>query len=83
MSAAGGVGKVRRLRALGDRDIAAVQRAELGELPHGRRAKEQLEFHAADGNGLVEVGDGLAGIGCPQVQRPDQKNEPPGDLKGT
>src|SRR5215471_14944089 len=58
MSAVVRVGKVWRLRALGYRDIAAVQRPELGGLTYAHRAREQLEFYAADGDRLVEVGDG-------------------------
>ena len=63
MSAVVRVGKVWWLRALGYRDIAAVERPELGGLTCGRRAQEQLEFYAADGDGRAEVGDGSTAVG--------------------
>ena len=48
--------EVRRLRALGYRDVVAVERPELSRLAYAHRAEEQLEFHAADSDRRAEVG---------------------------
>ena len=49
-------GEVRRLGALRDGDVAAVQRPEPGGLTGSHRPRKQLDLDAPDGDRLVDVG---------------------------
>src|SRR5262249_22607976 len=60
LTAVADVGEVCRLRALGYRHIVALEWSKRAGLTDRHLAQEQLDFYAAHGDWLIEVGDGLS-----------------------